>query len=75
MQPYEWLGLPSPEECVGVAGLTISLGVLTLGIVIHVAVAASIWTWGLIVLGLFIGWVSFLYCVVWGQGRPVRTEG
>ena len=72
MQPYETLGIPSPDECIGVGGLTVSLAILTVAIVIHLFVASSIWSLGLIIAGLFIGWVSFMYCVVWGEGR--QTE-
>ena len=66
MQPYETLGIPSPDECVGIGGLTVSLAILTTGIALYLFVAETIWIWMLIVLGLFIGWVSVMYCVVWG---------
>ncbi len=69
MQPYETLGLPSPDECIGIGGLTVSLAILTVGIVIHLLITSSIWSLGLIIVGLFIGWVSFMYCVVWGEDR------
>ena len=67
MQPYETLGVPSPDECIGMGGLTVALVILTVGIVIHLLVQATIWSFGLIVLGLFVGWVSFIYCGLWGQ--------
>lgn len=67
MQPYETLGLPSPDECIGIAGLTISLLILTIGITIHFFITQSVLTFSVIVIGLFIGWVSFIYCGLWGQ--------
>ena len=67
MQPYETLGLPSPDECIGVVGLTTSLLILTIGIVVHLFVVATIWSFALIVAGLFIGWVSIIYCGLWSQ--------
>lgn len=67
MQPFETIGIPSPDECVGVAGLTVSLVVLTVAVSIHVLIFDSIWTWIAMVGGLLIGWVSVMYCVVWGQ--------
>ena len=70
MHPYDYLGLPSPDECIGVVGLTASLILLTIGIGLHLFVVDSIWTFGVIIAGLFVGWVSFMYCLVWGQGLP-----
>ncbi len=67
MQPYETLGLPSPDECIGVIGLTVSLALLTVGIVIHLFVAATVWSFAVIVAGLFVGWTSFIYCGLWSQ--------
>ena len=72
MEPYESLGLPSPDECIGVGGLTLSLMILTIGILSHIFIADSIWTFGMIIAGLLIGWLSFMYCIVWGQGFPTN---
>ena len=74
MQPYEYLGLPSPDECVGVIGLTASLLLLTIGVATHLFVADTIWSLGVIITGLFVGWVSFMYCIVWGRGVPSELE-
>ena len=70
MEPYESLGLPSPDECIGVGGLTLSLIILTVGILAHILIADTLWTFGMIVAGLLIGWLSVMYCVVWGQALP-----
>ena len=67
MQPYETLGLPSPGDCIGVLGLSVSLVILTIGIVVHLLILATIWSFVLIVAGLFIGWVSIIYCGLWTQ--------
>lgn len=67
MQPYETLGLPDPGECVGVVGLTVGFAILTVGILMHLFVLENVYSFSIIVLGLFIGWVSFIYCGLWAQ--------
>ena len=69
MQPYETLGLPSPEECAGIAGLTVGLVLVTVGVVLHVFVWGTVASFSVVVLGLFISWVSFIYCGLWAQRR------
>jgi hypothetical protein len=69
MGVYERLGVPSPGECVGVAGLTVSLVGFTVGVVAMVALEQTLPGFVLLVGSLLVGWVSFIYCVVWGESR------
>jgi hypothetical protein len=64
---YERLGVPSPDECVGVAGLTISLIGVTIGVAALFFLEQTLPAFATIVGSLLVGWVSFLYCVVWGE--------
>lgn len=64
---FETLGVPSPDQCVGVAGLTVALVGLTLGLVGVLVLELGFAAWAVVVASLFVGWVSFLYCVVWGE--------
>ena len=64
---YERLGVPSPDECVGVAGLTISLIGMTIGVAALFSLEQTFPAFATIVGSLLVGWVSFLYCVVWGE--------
>jgi hypothetical protein len=52
-------------------GIFIALALLTLGIGIDVLVGTSLLDFLLIVAGLFIGWVVFIYCL--GQS-PIWSE-
>ena len=64
------LAVPPPDECIGVVGLSVALVGLTIGVI---GVALLGWTfagWALVVASLLVGWVSFLYCVVWGESTP-----
>lgn len=53
------------------AGIFISLTLLTIGVGVDVLLGTSLLDFLLIIAGLFIGWVSFIYCL--GQS-PVWTE-
>jgi len=66
---YERLGVPSPNECVGVGGLTVALIGLTIGVAALFVLEQSFPAFVVIVASLLAGWVSFLYCVVWGESQ------
>lgn len=53
----------------GVVGLTIALIGITIGIGALLFFKVGFLAWAHIVAGLFLGWVSFLYCVVWGESH------
>lgn len=65
----EALGIPSPDECIGVVGLAVGLAGTTLGVAALLLLEGGFAAWALVVAGLFVGWVSFLYCVVWGESH------
>lgn len=69
MSVFETLGIPSPDQCVGVVGLSISLVGMTIGVAALAYYEQSLPVFGIIVASLFIGWVSFLYCVIWGESH------
>lgn len=66
----ETLGVPSPDECVGVAGVAVSLVGLTVGVALLLLFQGGFLTWALVIASLLVGWVSFMYCVVWGESSP-----
>lgn len=70
MGVFETLGVPSPDECIGVAGLSVSLVGLTVGVLALLVLNLGFLAWALVVASLLVGWVSFLYCVVWGESAP-----
>lgn len=69
------VGLPTPRECPGMAGIVVSL----------LGAAGSIWVlwaydqsvWGFTLLALFaaLGWTSFVWCGVWAQSTPEERSG
>jgi len=65
MQPYEALGLPDPDECIGIAGLTISVIVAVIGLAWLLVYQGGLASFGLVILAAFVGWVSFMYCESW----------
>ena len=69
MSVFESIGLPSPDECVGVLGLSISLIGITIGVGALLFLESTVPAFVLVVASLLVGWVSFLYCVVWGESR------
>jgi uncharacterized membrane protein len=64
---YERLGIPSPDECVGVLGLAASLFGVTVGVAALFLLEQSLPGFAIVVGSLLIGWASFIYCVVWGE--------
>jgi hypothetical protein len=66
---FETAGIPSPDECVGVAGLSVSLVGLTLGVAALVLLDQTFPAFAVLVASAVVGWVSFIYCVVWGESR------
>lgn len=73
MQPFDWLGLPSPDECLGILGLLISVVGAALGVLWLFVYDGGIPSFVLIVLSALLGWISFMYCGVWEQSLPVST--
>lgn len=71
MEPFDTLGLPSPDECLGALGLIISIVGAVVGIVWLIRYDGQILSFGLIVLSALLGWVSFMYCEVWEQSLPI----
>ena len=63
------LGIPSADECIGVFGLTVALIGITIGITGILLFGLEFAAWAVVVASLLIGWVSFLYCVVWGESN------
>lgn len=63
----ESLGIPSPDECIGIFGLTAALIGITIGITAILLFGLEFAAWVVVVASLLVGWVSFLYCVVWGE--------
>lgn len=71
MEPFDTLGIASPDECLGVLGLIISILGAILGIVWLIWYTGGIPSFALIVLSALLGWVSFMYCEVWEQSLPI----
>ena len=67
---FERLGVPSPDECLGIVGLSLALFGLTVGVVWLLLLDGEFYAWALVVASLFVGWASFLYCIVWGESTP-----
>jgi len=71
MQPFDALGLPSPDECPGILGLLVSVVGAVLGIVWLFVYSGPVWSYVLIILSALLGWLSFMYCEGWEQSLPV----
>lgn len=65
MQPYKSLGLPDPDECIGIAGLTMSVIVAITALAWLMFYQGGLVSFGVIVLAALVGWVSFMYCETW----------
>lgn len=70
MEPFDALGVPSPDECWGMLGLMLSILGTIVGIVWLFWFEGQLWSFLLIVLSALLGWVSFMYCQVWEQSIP-----
>lgn len=73
MEPFDTLGLPSPEECPGMLGLIVSVLGAIVGILWLIIYSGGVWSFALIALSGLLGWVSFMYCGVWEQSLPRPT--
>lgn len=71
MEPFDTLGIPSPDECLGILGLIVSFVGAAIGIVWLFFYDGQTWSFILVVLSALLGWVSFMYCEVWEQSLPV----
>jgi len=71
MQPFDSLGLPSPDECPGILGLLVSFAGAIVGVVWLFFYGGPVWSYVLIILSGLLGWLSFMYCEVWEQSLPI----
>lgn len=71
MEPFETLGIPSPDECLGMVGLLVGLAGVVAGLVWLLAYDGATPSFVLVVLSLLVGWVSVLYCTTWEGSSPV----
>lgn len=71
MEPFATLGIPSPAECPGILGLLFSVVAALVGVVWLFAYAGGLGSFLLIALAGLVGWVSFMYCVVWEGSWPL----
>jgi len=71
MDPFDTLGLPSPDECIGMVGLIVSVLGAIVGIVWLTVYEGQILSFALVVASAFLGWISFMYCEVWEQSLPI----
>jgi len=71
VQPFDALGLPSPDECLGVLGLLVGILGGIVGVVWLFFYDGSIPSFVLIAVSALVGWVSFMYCEVWEQSLPI----
>jgi hypothetical protein len=67
MEPFDSLPIPSPDECLGGIGVLISIVGAVFGLVWLTAWNGGVWSFGFVVACGFLGWVSFMTCVAWGQ--------
>lgn len=71
MEPFDTLGLPSPDECPGILGVVVSLFGGIAGLAWLILYNGFLWSFLLIIASAFLGWVSFMYCVAWDRSLPV----
>ena len=74
MEPFDTLGLPSPDECLGTLGLIVSIAGAVVGIVWLISFGGQLGGFVLIALSALLGWVSFMYCEVWEQSLPITRS-
>lgn len=67
MQPFDLLGVPSPNECWGMVGLLVSILLVLSGWRGVVAAPGTTVAFALIASGVVLGISSFMYCLMWGQ--------
>lgn len=58
---YETREHPDPDECIGMAGLTISLVIAVIGLTWLLVYQGGLASFGLVILAAFVGWVPFMY--------------
>lgn len=73
MQPFDYLGLPSPDECIGILGLIVSVVAAIAGSLWLIQYDGGVWSFVVIALSGLLGWVSFMYCGAWNQSHPFGT--
>lgn len=74
MQPFDTLGLPGPDECLGMAGLLVSLLVAIVALTWFAVFQGGVPAFGLLATGVLLGISSFIYCVIWGQSPETSVE-
>ena len=67
MQPFDLLGLPSPEDCYGMIGVLVSLVMALIAFVWVGLFQGGTSAFLLLALGVVLGISSFIYCMIWGQ--------
>ena len=71
MQPFDLLGLPSPEDCYGMIGVLVSLVMALIAFVWVGLFQGGTSAFLLLALGVVLGISSFIYCAIWEQSNPI----
>jgi hypothetical protein len=74
MQPFDILGLPGPDECLGMAGLLVSVLAAIVALIWLGVFQGGVSAFGLLAIGVLLGISSFIYCVIWGQSPENSVE-
>ncbi|MFC7057262.1 hypothetical protein [Halovenus salina] len=66
MQPFDFLGVPGPDDCLGMAGVLVSIVLIIAGGATVGVTGGSISAFGSIAVGGVLAWSSIAYCLAWG---------
>lgn len=66
MQPFDFLGVPGPDECLGMAGVLVGIALIITGGLTIAVTGGSIPAFGATAVGGVLAWSSIAYCLAWG---------
>jgi hypothetical protein len=66
MQPFDFLGVPGPDDCLGMVGVLVSIVLIIAGGTAIAVTGGSILAFGSIAVGGVLAWSSIAYCLAWG---------
>jgi len=73
MQPFDVLGLPPPDECLGMPGLLVSVIAAIVALPWATVFQGGVPAFGLLGLGVLAGISSVIYCTIRGRSRPTAS--
>jgi hypothetical protein len=66
MQPFDFIGVPGPDDCLGIAGLLLAILLVINGAIGVFVSPGSLAAFSSIAIGVVLGGVSVMYCLLWG---------